>query len=662
MTSQIEIIPLLTKKEFHPSSFLNQLDYAIEGSAKVILSHQFNEGYWWYTLEANESINAEYILMTHYIDQVDVDTEQKLIKHIKSSQLEDGSWPLYYGGSGNLSTTIECYFALKIAGQSSTSDCLQKAKNFILSKGGASKCRVFTRIHLALFGLIPWEACPAMPVSFIHFPSYAPLSIYDFSYWARVTIVPLLVLLNQKKVKQLPKDFLNEIFTQKNSSQVDWSFKTNEKLFSIERWLIEFDNNFKRLNKKLFFLKPLKEISLKKCEEWLRSRLSLMEDIYPALAYGAMALYALGYSHDDPIIKKCLAGLKKFQTPALHQLGSIPTKVNEHHKSVCQQCCVSPVWDTAWVGVSLLESQIVNGSSPKLLEAGKWLMKNQVITCYGDWSLKNKRGKPGGWAFEFQNDPYPDIDDTIEVLVFLHQLELPKKQKDKSIKLGLNWLLSMQSKNGGWAAFDKNNTKEFVNRIPFSDEKACLDPPTPDITGRMLEYLALINFDPESGTVKKGISFLESAQEKNGSWEGRWGVNYIYGTWAVLGGLSAIGYDLKSPRIQKALNWLLSVQNEDGGFGESCASYEQKKYVPLEVSVPSQTAWALMALTSCGLAKSKQAQKALEFLLREQQSDGTWSEQHFTGTGFPGHFFIRYHGYFHYFPLLALAKYKKAMA
>jgi len=656
--AQSSSLHLVAPKPQQPLAKPNRLDTVISRASDLILSQQHAvDGYWWYTLEANESINAEYILLTRYLQIDDRQTQLRIAKRIEKSQREDGSWPLFYEGPGDLSVTLECYFALKLMGWQTQSPALSKARHFILSKGGASQCRIFTRIHLALFGVIPWDACPTMPVSMIHLPQWAPFSIYGFSSWARACIVPLLVLMDQKKSRILPNHFLSELFVERSLEKCNWSYRTDKSFLSWERALIESDKILKLTEH--FSFNPLHQSALKKCEQWIRSHIERTEDIYPALAYGAMALYSLGYSLGDPTIQKCLRALKSFQIPATRTVPEMPSKPTDKNSALYQQCCISPVWDTPWAAVSLVESGLPP-DHPSLVKSGRWLLSKQILGVYGDWSKKNKKALPGGWSFEFQNDFYPDVDDTIQVLLFLKSIKLPEAETTKAFGRALQWFLSMQSKNGGWAAFDVNNDSEWVNRIPFSDHGACIDPPTPDITGRALELLALLGYKPSSSVVRRALHFIEKTQLPSGAWQGRWGVNTIYGTWCVLQGLKAINYPKRTSRVQQAVAWLKSIQRHDGGFGESCESYAKNKFVPVSRSVPSQTAWGLMALMSAEEAQSVSAQSAAAFLMKSQNHSGGWNEEHFTGTGFPGHFYIRYHGYRYYFPLMALAKYRKA--
>jgi squalene-hopene/tetraprenyl-beta-curcumene cyclase len=384
-----------------------------------------------------------------------------------------------------------------------------------------------------------------------------------------------------------------------------------------------------------------------KAEKWTREHIARTEDIYPAMAYGILALSALGYKNDDPTIQKALNGLKRFRQ-------------REENGALHQQCCISPNWDTPWAGVALLEAGVLP-DHPAVLKAARYMISKEVKDFRGDWAVKNPKGPAGGcWSFEFENDYFPDVDDTIEALHLLKRAALPPEEKDGPVARGLAWLLSMQSDNGGWAAFDRNNVSGWVNRIPFSDHGACLDPPTPDITGRMVELLASFGYAHDHAVIRRALDFLGRRQEPNGSWKGRWGVNFIYGTWCVLQGLAAIGRDLRAPDVRRAVTWLESVQNKDGGWGESCLSDARGVYVPLGRSTASQTAWAVMALLAAGERDSISVHRGVQWLTSHQTAEGGWDEAEFTGTGFPGHFYIRYYGYRYYFPTLALGKYFSA--
>lgn len=638
---------------------LSRLEACIGRAQGLLLSHQFEDGYWWYTLEANESISAEYIFMTEFLGATDSKLNQAICRRILQKQRNDGSWALYFGGPGDPGASIECYWALKLCGYPLDHPAMEAAKYFILKAGGPTKARVFTKIHMAMFGLAPWESAPAMPLSLILAPSWSPINVYEFSSWGRACIIPLLVILDAKPVHSLKMD-LEELYPEPPDRR-NWNYVHKGSFFSLENFFVQTDIFLKTLDK-LKWPKPLRSAGQKACEAYLRKHIAKTEDIFPALSYGAMAMKSMGYDLRDHTIKKALKALQSFQQVSEEHLAPIPESFEKQDppEMVHQQCCISPVWDTPWAAMSLLESGL-NKDHPALKKTLRYLLTKQITETRGDWAVKNPKGIPGGWAFEFENDYFPDVDDTIEILSFLFHMGLEDPEVRKSFNLGFDWLLSMRSKNGGWAAFDVDNTLTLVNRIPFSDHGACLDPPTPDITGRILEFLALIGHDPQDKIAKEAIKFILKEQLPCGAWDGRWGVNYLYGTWCVLQGLAAIGLNPKHPAIKKATQWFLSQQNEDGGWGESCEGDLKKEFTPLGYSVPSQTAWALMGLLAVDLVESPEVEKGFEFLLRRQNEHGCWDEEEFTGTGFPGHFYIRYHGYRHYFPLLALGKYRQAL-
>lgn len=651
----------LQRKKQETSDFVKlspeNLQRAISLASECLKTHQHRDGYFWYTLEANDTINAETILLMRYLKLNDEKTERALGRWLLRNQHPDGSWGLYYGGAGDLSATAECYFALKWIGEATDSPSLMKARDFILKNGGITKVRIFTRIHLALFGLVGWKTCPQMPVGLIQLPDWSPVNIYEFSSWARASIVPLLVVMDQQKPVSPPFD-LNELYVEKDPKVASWDYESDRRFLSIENIFLYVDKALKVADR--LKLKPLRKSSLKKCENYIRSHLEGTQDIFPALFYGILALHSLGFSLDDPHIQTALDGLKAFRIPIDpdSNLPALPFIHYEPPSLLYQQCCISPVWDTAWAGLALLEAG-ERADHEKILQAARWLLAKQVTTK-GDWAVKNPNAKPGGWSFEFLNNHYPDIDDTIEVLTFLYQSGLTFRELNKAFQLGLDWLLSMQCSNGGFAAFDKNNNFELLNKIPFSDHGACLDPPTVDVTGRVIEFLITVcDFDPNSAIIQRAADFLIKHQEKDGSFWGRWGVNYIYGTWCALGGLCALNRPQDQLAIGRAVKWLKSVQNEDGGFGETCHSYAEDRYLPLGKSLPSQTAWALMAFISAGEAESEAAKKAVAFLVDTQLPSGGFDEKYHTGAGFPGHFYIRYHGYRYYFPLLALARFQK---
>lgn len=637
-------------------------------ACNALLEIQRRDGYWWYTLEANETIGAEFIFLMHFLEQVDPRTMNGICQRILDVQNDDGSWALFNEGPPDLSSTVECYFALKLAGMDINDQRMRRARDFILSRGGITKTRVFTRIHLAMFGLIPWSSCPEMPVEAMLLPTWFPINIYEFSSWARATIVPLLVFMTIKPVVELSNfTNLDELFVGP-VDKAKWSFSTDKGLITWEYFFLYFDKVLKFIEK--IPLKPLRKRAIDKCIEWTRTHVERTEDIYPALAYAALMFKSLGYSNDSPEIRKPFEALQRFQQCyATDDLPKLPDDSAETDAVLSgttdrcvihQQCCISPVWDTPWVMTALLESGVPD-DSPALTKAARWLIARQITECHGDWAIKNMGAEPGGWSFEFENDYFPDVDDTIQVLNVLESVALPHQEKTEAIRRGYLWLLSMQNDDGGWAAFDRNNNLEVVNKIPFSDHGACLDPSSPDITGRAIELFGKRGYKAGDKPVRRAIDYIWHTQETSGCWWARWGINYVYGTWCVLTGLSQIGWDLSDERIRRAVGWLLATQRHDGGWGESPLGYEKKRYVPWHESVPSQTAWGLMGLVAAGEANSPAARRAVDWLTK-RCVDGSWNEAAYTGTGFPGHFYIRYHGYRHYFPVLALARFRKAIS
>ncbi len=699
------------------SAELPSLTGALRKSVAFMRTLQRTDGYWWFALEANESIGAEFIFLMHYLGDVDAEIQAGICRRILDVQRIDGTWSLYFDGPPDLSTTVECYLALKMAGFSADHPALRIAREYIIMNGGIEKTRVFTKIHLAMFGIVPWKAAPAMPAEFVLLPKWFPFTIYSFSSWARATIVPLLVFMSHKKVCELPAYArIDELFVTPAENR-KYSVTHDKGLISWESFFIILDKCLKLYER--FPLKALRKYSIKKCSEWIWEHVSKTEDIYPALAYGALAYKAMGYENDTPQIRRSFGALKMFQQRyASLDVPALPDEIRDDGRSrpsamrdlgidprvpachceersdaaiplsqgdcfdlrsrndtqdstnpesrvpspgssaIHQQCCISPVWDTPWMVTAMLESGVAS-NDPALLHAGRWLLRKQITECRGDWAVRNPKGKPGGWSFEFENDYFPDVDDTIQVLSVLSRLAIPWKEKANAFQLGLDWLLSMQNDDGGWGAFDRNQTQLLVNRIPFSDHGACLDPSSPDITGRMIEFLVSRNFSPSHPAVRRALDYIWRTQEGFGGWYARWGVNYIYGTWCVLTALGAAGL-ANDPRATKAAEWLASVQRTDGGYSESPETYKTRKFTALDESIPSQTAWALMGLVAAGLADSQAASMAARWLIKRQNGDGAWDERHYTGTGFPNHFYIRYHGYRHFFPLLALARYSKS--
>lgn len=642
------------------------LDMALDRASGLLLSHQAPAGYWWYTLEANETIGAEYIFLEHCLGQRNPHRWRRLAQRMLAEQRADGSWALAAGLDADLSTTLECYVALRMAGHAATEPALRKAREVIAGLGGLAAARVFTKIHFAGLGILPWSVPPAMPLELMMLPAWAPFSIYSFSSWARACIVPLLIILNKHPVWPLAGLDLRAELPSGGTSQNGRKGRTdiwNDFFLLIDRLM--------KLTKPVLKRSPTQGMALRRAEDWIRTHLARTEDIFPALSYGALALATLGATDQDPMVRKALTALQRFQHSYTGPLPALPfsnpaaaeyaaSRVAADDTPLHQQCCISPMWDTPW-SICALRAAGARPDHAAIQRAATWLLQQQITQCYGDWAKKNPAGQPGGWAFEFENDFFPDVDDTIQVLLALHEVPLPGSALAAARTRALQWCGSMQNDDGGWAAFDKNNTLALVNKLPFADHGACLDPSSPDITGRMLLLLGTLGQTARDPAVARAVSYLRRTQETNGAWFGRWGVNYVYGTWAVLQGLQAIGHPPTAPEVLRAADWLASIQQTDGGFGESLESYVIDRFVPAP-TCPSQTAWGLMGLIAAGRAAATPAERAAQYLLAQQRvADGGWEETACTGTGFPGHFYIRYHGYRHYFPLLALGTYRNAV-
>ena len=599
------------------------------------------EGFWWAELEANVTLTAEYIMLHTILGTDKTRPISKAARYLLDHQTENGSWELYYGDGGDLSTSVEAYLALKLAGQDLESGEMKRARRFILAHGGITRARVFTKIHLALFGAYDWRGTPALPACFMFVPSWFPGNIYDMASWARSSTVPFIIVLDKKPIFR--KDLgvnVDELYVE-GRENADHSLPHDGT--ALSRFFIMFDS-FAKLCESAGVL-PFRERAVRAAEEWIIARQEDSGDwagIVPAMLNSMLALHCLGYSSEHPVMRRGLAAMDRFGL--------------DEGTSFHIQPCVSPIWDTALAAIALGDSG-VPPNSRSLRQAGEWLLSKQVLK-YGDWSIKNRKGKPGGWAFEFFNDNYPDVDDTAAVVCALHRIETQHPEaKREAIRAGIEWTLSMQSKNGGWGAFDVDNSTELLNKIPYGDLKAMIDPPTADLTGRVLEMLGRTRYPAERNVVDRAIQFLQKEQEPEGCWYGRWGVNYLYGTSIVLGGLAYIGRDMNEPWIRKATDWIRSVQNPDGGWGEGCESYKHPHLKGKGVSTPSQTGWTLVGLMDAGDYDSDSVNRGIQYLIDKQNRNGSWPEPQFTGTGFPGHFFINYHLYRNSFPLTALGRY-----
>lgn len=622
----------------------SQLDLAINASRDFFFKEQLPKGYWWAELESNVTITAEYIMMFHFLGLVDHERQAKMAAYLLTKQNEEGGWTIYYGGPSDLSTTIEAYFALKLAGYPAEHPAMEKARAVVLAQGGIIKARVFTKIFLALFGEFAWFGVPSMPVELTLLPSWAYFNMYEFSSWARATIIPLSIVMEKRPVKKLPPAMrVQELFV-RPPRPIDYTFTKEDGLFTWKNVFIGLDHMLKVYESSP--LRPFKKKALAMAEKWVLEHQETTGDwggIQPAMLNAILALSVRGYPNDHPVMVKGLDALANF---------CIETK-----DEVVLQSCISPVWDTALALKALVDAG-VPADHPALVKGAQWLLDKEVRKP-GDWKIKAPELEPGGWAFEFLNDWYPDVDDSGFVMIALKGIQVKdRKSMEGAIKRGIAWCLGMQSKNGGWGAFDKDNTKYLLNKIPFADLEANIDPPTADLTGRMLELMGTFGYAKDYPAAVRAIEFLKENQEPEGPWWGRWGVNYLYGTWSVLCGLSAIGEDLEQPYIKKAVNWIKSRQNIDGGWGETCESYHDRTLMGMGESTASQTGWALLGLMAAGEAKSSTVARGIQYLLATQKADGTWDETQYTGTGFPKYFMIKYHIYRNCFPLMALGTFR----
>jgi squalene-hopene/tetraprenyl-beta-curcumene cyclase len=630
-----------------PSTTNATLEQAITQSQQHLLSRQFAEGYWWAELESNVSITSEVVLL-HKIWGTDGNYPlHKVEYYLRQQQRDHGGWELYAADGGELSVSVEAYMALRLLGVPASDPALQNARQFILARGGITKTRIFTKLHLALIGCYDWRGLPSLPSWIMLLPELPIVSIlYEMSSWARESTVPLVVVLDKKPVFQLREPIsLDELYVEGRE----------QALFELPRtgdWtdvFVTLDSAFKlaeQLN-----LTPFREEGLKAAERWILDHQEPTGDwggIIPPMLNALLMMKTLNYDLKDPAVQRGFEAVARFavETDEIYWI----------------QPCVSPVWDTALVMRALAESGLER-TDGRLVKAGEWLLKNQILD-YGDWAVKNKTGQPGGWAFEFINNFYPDVDDTAVVIMALNEVTLPDEAaKAAAITRGVQWVASMQCRPGGWAAFDVDNDQDWLNWIPYGDLKAMIDPNTADVTARVLEMMGRCEITTGTRSVERALQYLLAEQEPEGCWFGRWGVNYIYGTSGVLAALALIAPQRCTTAIQHAAAWLVSCQNPDGGWGETCKSYTDPSLKGQGPSTPSQTAWALIGLLAAGEATGEYARRAIELGIRHlvemQKPDGSWEEPYYTGTGFPGHFYLRYNLYYQHFPLTALARYRQ---
>ena len=628
-------------------SIETRLDRCIGRSQDYLLGLQSSDGYWWGELEANCSIHAEYLLLTHFLDVADRERWRKIVNYLQAHQLPDGGWPVWSGGPGDLSIAVEAYFAMKLAGVDPNDPSMTRAREFILSKGGVPNARIFTKLWLAFFGQWDWAGTPAFPAEVILLPSWFPFNIYEFAGWARGTMVGCMVLLTTKPVCPVPESARIDELYPLGREETEYKYGKSGKTLSWNSLFRGMDRALRVLE--LSPVKPLRKTALRKAERWIVERQE--EDgswggIQPPWVYSLMALKSLGYSMDHPVMKKGLQGFEGF--------------ARETEDLFWIEPCLSPVWDTCLAMLALQDSGL-SPDHPGLVKSTDWILDRQILDHGGDWQVKRPNVRPGGWAFEFANNVYPDVDDSAMVLIALHKMGRDDERMQRALSRGVEWIVGMQSKDGGWGSFDVDNTRSWVAEIPFCDFGAVLDPPTEDVTAHAVELLGRMGLNGGNSPAARGLAFLRRSQEPDGSWWGRWGVNYIYGLGSVVPALSVMGEDMSQPYVRKAVAWLETHQNSDGGWGEGCESYRDPSLRGQGPSTASQTAWALLALIAAGDAGGDAAGRGVAFLLQTQQGFGSWDESQFTGTGFPGDFMINYHLYRDYWPLMALGQYRTAV-
>ena len=619
---------------------------------------QHDDGYWCGELFVDSTLCSDYVLYMHWAAEIDPVLQEKCVAHIRRRQLEDGGWNIYEDGPSDINASVKAYFALKLTGHAPTQPWMQEARACILRLGGIPRMNTYAKLYLALLGQFPWKYLPTVPVEMVFFPKWFLFNLHELSSWSRAMLMPLAILNHYKPTRQLPADLqLHELYPI-GSEQSDLSLPWRWPRLSWPNFFLICDCLLKWLH--LLPWKPWRGAALARAERWMCARMGEGSDglaaIFPAMLNSLIALKTLRYPADHPLLVKAqrdFAGL-----------------FVDDPQDFRIQPCLSPVWDTAINLIALIESG-VPAEDPRVVRAIAWLASKEVRVP-GDWCVRNPGVEPSGWAFEFNNIHYPDTDDTMMVLIALRFATESDKAENRftagDFARALRWLLSFQCRDGGWAAFDKNVMQRWLEDVPFADHNAILDPTCSDLTGRVLELLGYLGCPREAPCVQDALAFLRDTQEDDGSWYGRWGVNYVYGTWQVLRGLRSIGEDMRQPWIQRARDWLESCQNEDGGWGETCASYEDPLLKGKGPSTPSQTAWALMGLiAACDPAQPAELERrtirrGLDYLLTAQAADGSWPEPQTTGTGFPRVFYLRYDMYRNNWPLLALATWRNYRA
>jgi len=622
-------------------NFAERLRDCIERGANHLLSLQYEPGYWLGELEADTTLESDYIYYLHVLGKADPERIAKLANYVRRGQLPDGGWSIYPGGPSELNASCKAYFALKLAGDSSDSVHMVKARAAVHRLGGLEHTNSYVRFYLALVGALGWEMAPAIPPELMLLPNWFYINIYEMSSWTRGIVIPMAILSAIRPDWRVPRNaHVNELF--KDPANKLAAFDWSEQLISWKNFFLAVDRALK-LYEKLPW-KPLRQRAIREAKQWMLAHLERSEGlatIYPAMMNSIFALMALGHGPDDPLTWREIREFSRFEI--------------EEGDTLRLQPCMSPVWDTC-IAMVALEEAGVEPDDPALVKAADWVLSKQILGS-GDWQVKNKDAEPGGWAFEFRNDHYPDVDDTAFVLMALQRVKFPDaKRMEAATRRGVQWLLSMQNRDGGWGAFDRDNNRKFLCNIPFADHNAMIDPSTADVTARVLECLGRFGWTAGHPAVERAVRFLTADQCKDGSWFGRWGVNYVYGTSSVLRALETVSLTAQE-YCQRAVAWLRAIQKPDGSFGESLKSYDHSSTKGQGQSTPSQTAWGLIGLLAASDINDPAITKAVSYLTAQQNDDGSWSENDFTGTGFPCVFYLKYHLYRNSFPVYALARY-----
>jgi squalene-hopene/tetraprenyl-beta-curcumene cyclase len=633
-------------------SALAPVDRSIDAAARALLALQRPDGHWVFELEADATIPAEYVLLRHYLaEPVDATLESKIAVYLRRIQGDHGGWPLFRDGAFDMSASVKAYFALKMIGDPIDAPYMVRAREAIRIRGGAARSNVFTRLMLALFGFISWRAVPVMPVEIMLLPTWFPFHLDKVSYWSRTVIVPLLVLQALKPRARNPKGVrIDELFLEAPETIGPAPMAPQQK--ALWFWLFRGIDAILHAAERLFPSR-LRRRAIDHAREWVTEHLNGEDGlgaIFPAMANSVMMFDVLCYAPDHPLRAIARKSIEKLL-------------VVHDHEAYCQPC-VSPVWDTGLTCHALLEVGGEGVVGP-VREGLDWLVPKQILDVKGDWIARRPDLAPGGWAFQYANPHYPDVDDTAVVVMAMDRMQNQGTQGaggrgnyQASIAPAREWIVGMQSENDAWGAFDSDNEYYYLNNIPFADHGALLDPPTEDVTARCVSMLAQIG-EAKSPAVTRAIDYLRRTQHEEGSWYGRWGMNYIYGTWSVLCALNAAGVDHAAPEFRKAVAWLAKIQNPDGGWGEDATSYKlDYRGYENAPSTASQTAWALLGLMAAGEVDHPAVARGVDYLSRMQGNDGFWDEPRYTATGFPRVFYLRYHGYSKFFPLWALARYR----